>query len=347
MSRTRAIPFLLGTWALACNRAPAAETQGKGDATTAAVPTRVAQVEEREVEQVIEISGSLTSPEDSTIAAEVEGKVVGIRVDLGDRVSPGQVLARINPDEYRYRMEQAEAQKQQAEANLRRVEQLAKNEMVAPQQLDDARSAAAQARAMADLARKKFADTEMRAPFAGAIAKRLVSSGEYVKVGQALFEVVVLDPLKITGEVPERYLAEVHVGDQAEAHVDAFREQAFAGKVSRIGPAVSAQSRAFPVEARISNEKGLLKPGLFARVDLHRAGQVHAVVVPESAVTTFAGVTKVYTIEGNIAHERRVEVDRHLEGGLAVVVGGDLKKGEQVAVAGVGRLADGVPVLVK
>src|SRR5262249_38730445 len=154
------------------------------------------------------------SPEDSTIAAEVEGKIVGLRVDLGDPVRKDQVLARINPDEYRLRMEQAESQRRLTEANLARVTQLAQSESVAPREVDDARSAADQARAAADLARKKFRDTEVRAPFSGAVAKRSVSAGEYVKVGQPLFEIVELDPLKLTGEVPERYLPDVHVKDE-------------------------------------------------------------------------------------------------------------------------------------
>src|SRR5215471_7312547 len=156
-------PVLVGIplFLAACNHAPASEgparSAGAGDGTSAsaaatgAVPVRVAPVTVQALEETIEISGSLASPEDSTIAAEVDGKLVGLRVDLGDRVRRGEMLARVNPDEYRFRMEQAEAQRQQAEANLRRVEQLARSEMVAAQQLDDARSAAAQARAMADL----------------------------------------------------------------------------------------------------------------------------------------------------------------------------------------------------
>jgi len=350
-------PVLVGIplFLAACNHAPASEgparSAGAGDGTSAsaaatgAVPVRVAPVTVQALEETIEISGSLASPEDSTIAAEVDGKLVGLRVDLGDRVRRGEMLARVNPDEYRFRMEQAEAQRQQAEANLRRVEQLARSEMVAAQQLDDARSAAAQARAMADLAKKKFADTEVRAPFDGAIAKRNVSAGEYVRVGQPLFEVVILDPLKITGEVPERYLSEVRAGDEVEAHVDAFPGRGFAGKISRISPAVNPQSRAFTVEARIGGA-GVLKPGLFAKVHLHRAGKQPATLVPEAAVTAFAGVSKVYVIVGGLAHERPVEVVRHLEGGQAVVKG-QLQTGEQVAVAGVARLADGVPVVIK
>src|SRR5437870_631434 len=162
--RLRVSLFML--FLAACAQGGAAEKPKSSDAGGgAAVPVKVAVAIERKIARTVEFSGSLASPEDSTIAAEVEGKIVGLKFDLGDRVRRGDVLARINPDEYRFRMEQAEAQKQQSDANLRRVEQLAKNEMVAPAQLDDARSQALQARSLADLARKKFADTEVHAPF--------------------------------------------------------------------------------------------------------------------------------------------------------------------------------------
>jgi membrane fusion protein (multidrug efflux system) len=303
-------------------------------------------VQARKIGRSVDISGSLAAPDDSVIAAEVEGKLVGLRFDLGDRVRKGDVLARINPDEFRLRLQQTEAQLRHAETNLRRIEELAKAEAVAPQQLDDVRSAAAQARANHDLARKKLADTEVRAPFAGAVARRLVSPGEYVKVGQPLFQIVVLDPLKMIGEVPERYLADVQVGDQVTAAVDAFPGRSFEGKVSRIGPAVNPQSRAFTIEARIDNKDRLLKPGLFAKLAVRFAGERDATLVPEAALSAFAGVTKVFLIADGAARERKVDVEQHLPDGL-VVVQGELKPGERVATAGLARLADGVRVAVR
>jgi membrane fusion protein, multidrug efflux system len=312
---------------IGCSQGGAAEKPKGGDAGGAGVPVKVAQAQQRKIARTVELSGSLASPEDSTIAAEVDGKIVGLKFDLGDRVRRGDVLARINPDEYRFRMEQAEAQKAQTEANFKRVEQLSKNEMVAPARFDDARSQAAQARAMADLARKKFGDTEVRAPFDGAVAKRSVMPGEYVKTGQALFQVVSLDPLKMTGEVPEHFLPDVHQGDQVEAHVDAFPDKAFEGKVSRVSPAVNPQSRSFSIEALIGNKDRQLRPGMFAKLHLHFAGEETSIVVPESALSAFAGVSRVFVIAGGVAH--------------------DVKSGDQVATAGLARLAEGVPVVIK
>lgn len=323
-----------------------AATPGKTAPAPEGVSVRVTEVLARKIARGIELSGALAAPDDSVIAAEVEGKILGLRFDLGDKVRAGDVLARINPDEFRFRFEQAEAQKSQSEANLRRIEALAKAEAVAPQQLDEVRATAAQARANHDLARKKLGDTEVRAPFSGAVAKRLVSPGEYVRVGQALFQIVALDPLKMTGEVPERYLTELHVGDQVSAEIAAFAGKTWQGKVSRISPSVNPQSRSVAIEARIANRDGVLKPGMFAKLVVKFSGQTDVAVVPENALSAFAGVTKVYVIEGDTASERKVEVEQHLPDG-SVAVRGSIKPGDKVASAGVGRLADGVKVSVR
>lgn len=323
-------------------------SSGKGTPDRgAAVPVRVAEVTQKTVPRYIEISGSIAAPEDSAVAAEVEGKVVKVLADLGDRVRQGQVLAQIVPDEYRFRMEQAEAQSQQGESNLKRVDKLAKTEMVAPQQLDDAKSIATQARAAADLARKKFRDTEIRAPFNGAIAKRMVSTGEYVRVGQPLFQVVAIDQLKLTGEVAERYLSQVRAGDPVATEVEAYPGKIFNGTVSRISPAVNPISRAFTVEARIGNKDGALKPGLFARAKLSVGVAEHAIIVPAKAISMFAGVARIYKIDQNMAHEVRVELDQHLPDELVVVITDALKAGDKVAVEGLGKLSDGSEVVIR
>lgn len=321
--------------------------QAPGNRRPQAATIRTAPIATRVLEQTVAFSGSLAAPEDATVGAEVEGRVVAVTADLGDAVAHGRVLARINPDEYHFRLEQAEAARREADANLARAEELAKGGIVSPKDLDNARVAAARARADAELARKRFADTEVKAPFPGAVAQRLVSVGEYVKVGQALFQVVMTNPLKLTGEVPERYLGQVKPGAAVRLRLDAFPGETFSGTLARVAPAIQVQSRAFRVEARIPNPKGLLKPGAFAGAEVVVGRDTAALVVPEAAVTVFAGVAKVFVIENGVARERRVTVERRLPDGWIALKGGGLRAGLPVAVAGLARLGDGVAVAVQ
>jgi membrane fusion protein (multidrug efflux system) len=334
---------------LLCALLPAAvlaQAPKAGSLKTATVPIKTGDVVARTVERSVAFSGSLASPEDATLGAEVEGKVVEVLADLGDAVAKGQVLARINPDEYLFRKTQAETAQAQAEANLRRAEDLAKLSIVSASALEEARTHAARAVADADLARKRYRDTEVRAPFPGSVAKRLVSTGEYLKVGQPVFQLVMINPLKLSGEVPERYLGEVKAGSAVSLALDAFPGRTFEGRITRVAPAVNPQSRAFTVEARVLNPGGILKPGVFASARVSTGSEQGVLAVPEAAVTAFAGVTKVFLVEGGVVRERPVAVERRLPGGLAVIRGPGLKAGQKVAVSGLSRLAEGVAVTV-
>lgn len=310
------------------------------------VTIRAAEVKFRSVDETVELNGSLASPEEATLAAAVEGTLVEVKVDLGDAVSKGQILARINPDEYRFRVDQAEAVLMQAKANLKRAEDLGKGGIISASAQEEARVVAARAQAECDLAKKKFADSELRAPFTGAVAKRLASTGDYLKVGQPLFQLVMRHPLKFTAEVPERFLGKVKNGSPLSLTLASLPGERFSGKVNRKAPGVNPQSRSFSIEARIDNAKGILSPGIFALGVLQVGTQTKAMVVPEGALTSFAGVTKVFVLEGSKVHERTITVERHLPDGN-VVIRGELKAGDRVATSSLGRLGEGVDVVVQ
>lgn len=256
----------------------------------------------------------------------------------------------------------AEADHEEAKRNLERGAELMKRGLLAQGELDalgtkervadaalqsaleEARSGFALARAKRaawGLARKDLADASISSPLSGVVAKRLVSVGEYVKSGQAVAVVVVTDPLKLRGEAAERWAGAVEKGMKVEVEIDASGG-AREGEVSRVGPLVSGDSRTFPVEAVFANKDGKLKAGLFARARIHVGSEEEVFPVPETAVSTLAGVTKVFVVEDGKAHERKVDILRK-RGGDALLVG-DLKAGDQVILTGIARMFEGAPV---
>src|SRR4051812_32546510 len=189
-------------------------------------------------------------------------------------------------------VQKAQAELAQAKQAFDRARELHKRELVSQQTIDDAETtlqskqasyeAALQnarnlradidaTEAAVKLADRQLRDTAIRAPFDGYIQKRLVSLGEYVKVQTPVMAVVKIDPLKVTAEIPEKMGPWIKIGQPIELHVDAYPGKAIAGKVSRISPAVTTSTRAFPFEALVPNGEGLLKPGTFARVHLETA----------------------------------------------------------------------------
>ncbi len=320
----------------------------KKDATTgqeAAQSVAVAPVTTEPVERRIDITGTLAPWEEATVSIEVDGRLTELPVDLGDQVKKGDVLCRIMPVEYEWKKTQAEADLMKAESDYKRVQKLHADNVVAKDQMDENRRKLDVASAAADLARKKLADTVLRAPFDGAVGKRLVNSGEYVRSGSAAFYLVRLNPIKFRGDVPERYSGDVHKDDHVLAYTDAGRDYSFPGTIVRVGPSVASDSRSFSVEAEIDNSENKIKPGSFARVSILTQKVDTMLTVPETAVTTFAGTPRVFVAKDGKAVERVIEKAGKMRDRVLVAKG--LAEGEQVVTTGVELLTDGKPITIR
>ncbi|HLL89336.1 MAG TPA: efflux RND transporter periplasmic adaptor subunit [Tepidisphaeraceae bacterium] len=179
-----------------------------------------------------------------------------------------------------------------------------------------------------------------------AVAQRLVSVGEYVREGTPLFRLVADDPVKFRGQIPERFGDQIRVGQRVTLGVESHPGKSFDGVVSRLSPQIDPASRTFQVEALIPNPHRHLKPGAFARAHVGTRTDERVVFVPREAVVTFAGTSKVFTIDPDgKAREHVVEVGVPRDGRVEVVKG--LDEAVPVVVEGGGRLARGVPVAVK
>jgi RND family efflux transporter MFP subunit len=192
------------------------------------------------------------------------------------------------------------------------------------------------------LAERQLRDTSIRAPFDGYVQKRLISLGEYVKMQAPVMSVVRMDPLKVTAEIPEKMAPWVHVGQAVELRVDAYPDLAVAGKVSRISPAVNTTTRAFSFEARVPNEKALLKPGTFARVHIESGKVDQVMTLAYSALQYRYGVNRVFVLNGDRLAAREIKVGDRVGDRIEVVEG--LKAGETIAVTDVDKLVDGLKV---
>jgi multidrug efflux pump subunit AcrA (membrane-fusion protein) len=214
------------------------------------------------------------------------------------------------------------------------------------QQLESAKNAAAQqyqalqaARARVSLARKAVADTTVRAPFAGLVAERLVSVGDYVTKGMKVAVMVRVNPLRVQLTVPEQAIAAMSAGVPVTFEVDAYPGRSFTGTVRYVSPALEANQRALTVEALVANPNQELKPGLFATALIQQPAKTPAILVPAAAVSTIGGTSRVFVVTGDHVEERIVTIGQTLASEIEVSSG--LKAGERVATANLAQLADG------
>lgn len=260
----------------------------------------------------------------------------------------------------------ARAELDDAQANWKRMKALFEEKVISAQESDSAetryktalaayKNSLEEARALVALAyskdaqlgtaKKKLRDTVIHAPLAGSISKRFVSAGEFVKVGGMLFTVVQDHPLKLRGLIPERYAPAIQVGQTVEVRVDPFPDKLFKGRLSRVSPSAEVTSRSFLVEGVVENLERRLKPGFFAKASILTRVDPTALTVPQQALATFAGITKVFVIDNDTARERVVETGVRVGTNEVEIVRG-LKPGELVAISGLTRLNDGMRVQV-
>ena len=205
-----------------------------------------------------------------------------------------------------------------------------------------ARTNVANAEAALALAKKSLSYAFIPAPIDGFVVERTADVGEYVSPTQKVVTIVKTNPLRVRIDVPEQAIPEVRVGQSVSATTSAWPDQNFSGRIARIAPNVTANSRTMTVEAEIENANGALKPGQFATVRILQPRPVAAVLVPSRAVITDAGVSRVFVIKDGHAEQRLVQLGQ-TEGDLIQVKTG-IAADEKVATSNLEQLGDGVPV---
>ncbi len=199
-----------------------------------------------------------------------------------------------------------------------------------------------QQRAALNLAKKAVTDTVVRSPINGAVKEKHASRGSYLMVNGRIVTLVKIDPLRLRADIPEYAAASVRTGQTMTLTVEALPDRTFTGRVVRIGPSLSEQTRALTIEAEVANPSNLLRPGMFAKSKLITTKDAPAVMVPRRAVQITAGLNKVFVIENGRASERIVKTGAS-DGDLIEVVEG-VKSGEIVATSNLDKLQEGSAV---
>lgn len=246
----------------------------------------------------------------------------------------------VTGDVSRAAYDQQRAQRDQLQQQLEVATTAARQNYAAVQ---TAQAAVDSAQTQIEQARKNIRDAVVTSPISGFVADRPADVGEYVTPASKIATIVRVNPLRVRIDVPEQSIGSVGVGQSVSVTISSYPDRSFNGRVARILPNVTAISRTLTVEAEIDNPNNELKPGQFATVRVLQTKSSPAVLVPQKAVRTESGSSRVFIInkEGR-AEERLVQLGQP-EGDLIEIKNG-IAADEVVATSNVDQLSDGVQV---
>jgi RND family efflux transporter MFP subunit len=328
------------------------------------IPVRTGKPQPREDREAVSVSGTVASPDaPSNVSFLVSGRVVRVGPREGDNVRKGELLASIDPTEYRLALAAARAQTdqarvgyQRAEDEHRRMKMLYDSKSLAPNDYlkfkaacDSAAQQHEQAAAAEKLSRKHLADATLCSPVTGFISKRSVEPGQMASAGQPVFEIVQLDTVEVSVGVPETDIHLVRVGQKATVTLPALPGESFEGMVRVINVSADPNTRTFMTRIAIPNPKHTLRIGMVAEARIRGDRSVRMLTLPiEAIVRDPQGATMVYVyypdrkrvyarrVETGGLYGREIEIKRGLAGEEPVVLAGQerLRDGAAVSVTG-------------
>ena len=348
------VPVLSGVLLSAC--AGGGEPAKRGAQGVRPLSVRTAPVAARDVVYTIQSLGTLEPEELVQITAEVSGAVKEVMFHAGDRVSADTVLARIDPERYRLEAARAEATFRKAVAtwersksDLVRREELAKDQLVAVEELNRVRQEteqlaadAAAAKAALEIAQQNARRADVRPSRAGVINTRTVDTGQFVQVGNALATLVDLSRLRLRFKVTESESLKAADGQAVTFRVGSLGDAAFTAKVYHVGNVADTNTRQVEILAWVDNP-GVLKPGFFAEVTLATETRKGAIVISEGAIQASERGFVVFVVADGKAQERPVKIGLRTGDGSVEIVSG-LAVGEVIVTSGSDRLANGMAV---
>jgi len=334
---------------------------------TTAIAVATEEVKNQDIQGVLEFFGNVSGDQSVKVFSTVPNRVTNIYVDIGDRVSRGQLLATINADKISDAVTQAEAgleattsQYNTTEAEFQRVQKLYDENVVSQShydavktQRDASKSAVKQMEAALSAARSQYQDTRIASPISGVISMKNYELGDMAAPQIPFFEVVDMDPVKVSINVIEKYLGLIKQGLIANIEVNSYPNEKFVGKVTLVNPTLDAMTRTASVEIKINNKDLRLKPGMFANVEVITKEKTNVPVIPNYAIIektaldysggkiTTGKVTIekfVYTVHDSIAVKRQVETG--IANNNLVEITSGLKTGDIIVTQGQHVLLD-------
>lgn len=318
----------------------------KPDNTINPVPVVTVRVTENQILKEISLSGNIEGNTTIRLGFLVAGKINYISVEEGMQVFKDKLLASLDPANYEIAKELADIQVNQVQDEYNRLKMMHDNNSLSESDFARITFGLQQAKAQQKLHSKNLADTKLYSPIDGILLKKMAEVGEITGVGLPLFIVSDIRKIKVNAFIPENELHSVKTGQKARVTVSALNKTC-EGKITEVGSAADASSRAFPLKIEVGNPGLLIRPGMIAEVSITDSSSKKVLTVPADAVLhDFNDQSYVFVADtvSNKAYKRTVSPGNILNDKIEIIYG--LNKNELVITGGRGKLTDGLDIII-
>ncbi len=309
------------------------------------------------VEVIEHTFGRIVDTASSTLAAEIPARITSVRVDVGDQVKKGQVLATLDVTDRKLAVTTARSKVKSLQAQhsnqvkvVARYQKLNAQQFIASSMLEQAQTqeialnkSLQAARAQLKQAQYNAHRSRIIAPFSGTIQQRFIAAGDYIGIGKPVFKLVGKDNLTAEFNIPETRSARIHIGQEVRMY-RAQNSQAIIAHISEYSPAINTRNNSLKVRAHIKDAPASWYPGSSISADIVLEQHEHAVVVPENCVVLRPQGDVIYGIDGNHAQAIPVHTGVHQQGMVEITQG--LAAGTSIAQTGAAFLSDKATILV-
>jgi len=304
-------------------------------------------------EAVLTSIGTIAAVQGVNVSADLAGIVEQIRFESGQSVKEGDVLVQLDTRQEQAQLAAAEAERDLAGVNFRRLEGLVNSRAIARADYDRAAAEQKQTEARVGEIQATIARKTIRAPFSGVLGIRQVNLGQYLSSGDPTVPLQALDPIYANFDVPQQYAEQMRIGSSVRIVTEEPSSAVFSGRVTALNAVVNPDTRNIQVQATLPNERGRLRPGMFVQTEMPVGANRSIVAIPTSAISYAPYGDSVYVVSElkgpNGQAYRGVQQQFVKLGGargdqIAVLSG--LKAGDEVVTSGVFKLRNGAAVLV-
>ena len=341
---------------------------GGGGGPRLPMTVELAAVKRGDMSESISVVGNLIGAATIEAVPKVSGRLETVSVRMGDRVSRGQRLAKVEDHEILQQVKQAqasfdvsaatirqrEADLKLAQTNLDRSRNLFERQLIPRQtyddtdaryqaaaaQLDLAKAQYAQAQARLDELKINLANTDINSPVSGFVGKRVLDPGAWVTPNSVFLSIVDIGVVRLVVNVVEKDLRKITQGMKANVTVDAFPGEKFEGRIAHVAPVLDPATRTAQIEIEVQNSTFRLKPGMYAKVDFVVEHKENTLVVPANAVVDLDGRKGVFLPDdGSVARFKAITIGMSQPDVVEVLEG--LPEGTRVVTTGAAALREG------